>query len=341
MYRPIISPRANLTLAAGSARTPAKLVNGARNSGVFMVARATVQVSVAAATTLRNRGSVWALFDRIYLNENGTDKSVIKGNVLRFASEMNAPSALTASRAAVGIATYQLEEAVYLQFADPLSLDPLETAYVEKDTRQDFSVQFDLAANLAARLFTVGPATVAVTNVTVSVEQDYEMPTQGGIRAPLFIPIIVEQIEQITGSVSAQPIYLRTTNLIRKVIISQEDSVLGEVPDVLTALALKGDFRDIIGPTPMDLDDLQLRGEFYSGGAVVTSNRAHVGFNFQRYGQLSEALNPVQDANLRLQVTALPSVLGVAAGGTSSLRITRFELFRDPAVVAPKVPFGY
>lgn len=341
MYRPSVSPKGSLALVAGSDRVPAKLVNGVRNSGVFLVARATVTVTVAAATTLRNRGSVWALIDEIVLDENGTDKSIVRGNVLRYLSETSAPSALSAVRAQTPVGVYNLEEACFLRFADPLALDPLETAFVEHDARQALNVLFRPAANFANKMYTVGPATVVVSGLTVTVEQDYETPTAAGLKAPLFIPTIRQSVEQITGDVTQLPLYIRTTNAIRKMVISQEDSVLGEVGDILRAIALKGDFKDIIGPTPMTIADMLLRSEFEFGGAVVSSNRAHIAFNFQRYGQLSESLNPAQDANLRLQVSALPSVLGVAAGGTSSLRITTVELYRDPAVVAPSVPFAY
>jgi hypothetical protein len=340
MYRPQLLTRGTLSPVAGGDRVPAKLINGVRNAGIWLVARATVQVSVAAATTLRNRGSVWALFNEIALVENGKDTMIVRGNVLRFLSEMIAPSALSASRAATPIATYNLEEAVFIPFADPLSLDPLETAYVEHNAAQDFQVAVSTYANLASRLFTVGPATVAVTAVSVTVAQEYEPSRGAGIKAPLFIPTIVQTVEQITGDVTAAPHYLRSTNLIRKLVISQEDTVLGEVPDILRAFTLRGDHNVIIG-TPYDLDDLQLRSEFGFGGAAISSNRSHVGFNFQRYGQISECLNPAQDSNLRLEFSALPSVLGVAAGGTSSIRVTRVELFRDPAVVAPEVPFSY
>ena len=341
MYRSSIAPRGVLNPVAGAGRAPIRLINGVRNAGVFLVARATVTVTVAAAGVLRNRGSVWALFDEIVLDENGTDKMIVRGNVLRYASEMVAPSALSAVRAALPVAVYALEEAVYLPFADPLSFNPLETAFVEHDARQALNVQFSVNANPVAKLYTVGGATVVVSAISVTLEQDYETPGQNGITAPLFIPTIRQQIANVNGDVTQQPEFLRTTNLIRKIILSQEDSVLGEVSDILRSFALRGDFKPIIGPAPMTVNDLLLRSEFGFGGAVVSSNRSHVGLNFQRYGQLSECLNPAQDVNLRFELSALPSVVGVAAGGTSSVRITSFELFRDPAVTAPTVPFAY
>jgi hypothetical protein len=343
MFPQLISPRSTgLALAQAADRVPAKLVNGARTSGVLLIARATVQISVGAATALRNRGSVWSLFDRLYINENGRDVSTVRGNVLRYASELQAPSSLSAQRvSSTGVGTYVLEEAAYFQFAHPLSLDPLETAYTERDTRQDFSVQFTMAQSFAGKLATAGGATIVVTGVNVDVIQDFELQQGNGATAPLFIPIIRETIQQVTGDVAADPIYIRTTNAIRQFIISQEDSVLGEVGDILRGFKLKGDYRDIIGPTPITLSDLLLRGEFGFGGAAISSNKAHVALNFQRYGKLSQVLNPAQDSNLRFEISALPSVTGVAAGGTSQIRVTSFELFRDPAVTAPVVPFAY
>ena len=122
-HRGVIAP------VAGE-RTFLRLANGVRTNYITVVARATVQVSVAAATALRNRGSVFSLFDEIGIDENGRDVQIYRGNVLRFLSEMAAPSALTASRAGVAVATYQLEEAARIYFSHPLSLDPTETGFM-------------------------------------------------------------------------------------------------------------------------------------------------------------------------------------------------------------------
>lgn len=328
------SPR-GIIIPNGSERTPMRLINGARTSYVDVVGRATVTISVAAATAILNRGSVFALADEIVLDENGTDKCLATGKVLRFASEMAAPSALSAKRVtSTAIGVYPLEEMVRIYFAHPLSLDPLETAFVERDARQSLNLQVKTNANPAAVLATAGPATVVVSAIKWTVIQAYEKPGPNGLVAPLYIPTIRQQTAQINGAVTQQTEYLRTTNLIRQIVISQEVGGV-EVSDILNSFAFRGDFRDIIGPSPIDYNDFALDSEFEFGGAVISTNRAHIGMNFQRYGRLSDSLNPAQDVNVRLELNAQPS----ATAGQSIIRTTVFELARDGMATAPKIPF--
>lgn len=320
----------------GNERTSAKLINGARTSYIDIVGRATVQISVAAATAVLNRGSVFALLDEVVVQEAGRDRIVVDGKALRYSSEMAAPSALTAKRLnSTAIGTYQLEEMVRIYFAHPLALDPLETAFMERDARQDLSVQVRQAANPAARLATAGGATVAVTGVSYTVIQGYERPdSPQGFKPPLFIPTIRQQTAQINGSVTAQVEYLRTTNVIRQILLSQEVAGV-EVSDIVNSFSFRGDYRPIIGETPVKFDDALYSAEFDYGGAIISTNRAHWGVNFQRYGKLSECLNPAQDVNLRFEFNAQPS----ATAGQSQVRITVFELERVPGVTATELPF--
>lgn len=328
------SPR-GVIIPNGSERTPIRLVNGARTSFVDVVGRATVTISVAAATAILNRGSVFAFADEIVLDENGTDRCIATGKVLRFASEMSAPSALSAKRvSSTAIGTYQLEEMIRIYFAHPLALDPLETAFVERDARQALNIQVRTNATPATTIATAGGATVVVTNIKWTVIQAFEKPGPGGLVAPLYVPTIRQQTAQINGAVTQQVEYIRTTNLIRQMVISQEVNGV-EVSDILNSFAFRGDFRDIIGPSPMDYNDFALDSEFEFGGAVISSNRAHIGMNFQRYGRLSDCLNPAQDVNVRLELNAQPS----ATAGQSLVRTTVFELTRDPMVTAPVIPF--
>lgn len=330
------SPR-GILIPNGNERTPLRLANAARNSFLTVIARCRVTVTVAAATASVNRGSVFALADELVLDENGTDRSICNGKALRYASEMNAPSALTATRLPVGavpVGVYLLEEAARFNFAHPLALDPLETAFVERDSRQAFNFVVRQAANPVANLVTAGPATVVVDQVTFSVIQGFEKPGARGIVAPLFLPTIRQQTAQVNGASAAQIEYIRTANPIRMIILSQEVGGI-EVSDIIKNVTLRGDYRDIIGPAGMTANDVLLDSEFDFGGAVISSNRAHMGWNFQRYGQLSEVLNPAQDVNLRFELNVAPS----ATAGQSQIRTTIFELVRDPNVTAPTVPF--
>ncbi len=334
MNKLVRQPRGALVPVTGE-RTFLRLANGARNSYLQLTARATITLAGAVAAAIRNRGSVWALFNEVILDENGRDRMVLDGRVLRFLAEMSAPSALTATRlTSLANGATVLEETVRLYFAHPLALDPLETSFIERDARQNLSLAIRMNANPELRLVDAGGT---VSAVSVNVTQAYEEPGPAGAVQPLFIPVISQQTVQIAGAVSQQPEFIRGVNPIRALIVSQETSTVGEVSDIITSFVLRGDYRPIIGPAPMTLRDFQLDSEFEYGGAVVSSNRAHVGLNFQRYGRLSDVLNPQQDTNLRFEFTAAPS----ASAGTSTIRITRVELERDGAVVAPVVPFSY
>lgn len=333
---------AGLTTAAAIKRTPSQMQNGVRNTNIWLRVTATCAIdNTADATAVLNRGSVLALLDEIVLDENGTDRMVIDGRALRFYSEMLAPSALSATRVTVVTKnkSYALEEMVCVNFAHPLSLDPLETSFVEHDVRQRLNVSFRPAANFVARLFTVGSAVVTVTNLNIEVLQEYDLAPASGIKQPYFIPRIVQQVENVTNTNAAQRAYIKTTNMIRAFVVAQRGTTLGEVGDILNGFVLRGDTRPIIS-AQSNIAAYLLRQEFTMGGAVVTANRSYFGINFQRYGQLSECLNPGQDTNLRFEFSVQTSAADTSG---SQLVITSFELVRDPALCAPldKIPFRF
>jgi hypothetical protein len=73
-------------------------------------------------------------------------------------------------------------------------------------------------------------------------------------------------------------------------VLTQETVTDGEVDDIINKLALRGDFRDIIGPAAYSWKDLTLGTEFAFGGDVVTDvggvqhRRSHCDLNFQEHG---------------------------------------------------------
>lgn len=336
MWRSQRKPSGIITPGTSADRVGVRLVNGVRGQWVTILATATVQVSVAAATALRNRGSIFGAVDEIILDENGTDRHIYKGSVLRFLAEMNARSALSASRAGTAVGTYLLEEAARVWFAWPESVIPGETDFVERDPRQTLNLQVRMAPNIAAALYNVGPATVAVSNVKFEITHGYELPMQGQ-GAPLFLPTARQQIVQVNGAVTQQAEYLRSPHLVRAIVVSQEVAGVGEVGDILTGLTLRGDFVTPIGPGVESYASLALEQEFEFGGAVLSSNRAHLGFNFQKFGKLAHCLNPAGDTNFRFEFAGAPS----ATAGQSQLRITILELQRIAGVTAAEIPFPY
>lgn len=327
----LANPRPTITPIAGQ-RVLSRLVNGVQSIGVMLTARAEVDVSVAPATALRNRGSVWALFDEVGIDENGRDTHVYDGRMLRFLSEMHAPSALTATRAAVGVATYFLEESAMIWFAHPLAAAPNETTYKEADARQLLEVFARQVTAPNAALFDVGPATVAITNVSITVQHIYDPRTRA---LPLFIPRARQIVEAVPSASTEQPVFIKATNPIRALAVQQFSSA-GEQNDIITALTLRSDNRDIIGPSQMPLDEISLLGEYEFGG-LVFSNQAHLGWNFQRSGRVSNVINPADEVNLRFEFNAAPS----ATGADSRIRIQVIELESVQGLTVPpdQIPF--
>lgn len=327
-----LSPLNTIT-PVGGARVRARLLNGMRTWAVKLTARAQVDVAAAPAGALRNRGSVWALFDEVGIEENGEERVRLDGRMLRYISEYFAPSALTAVRAATPIATYQLEESAIIFFAHPLSVAPQETVFRERDARQQLEVfvrQFAApGAALNARLFTVGGAAVTISNVSVRISQEYDARSA---ELPVFIPTMRQIQETVAGANTQLPIFLKTPHFLRAVFI-QQDSDEGEATDILSALALRGDFRHIIGPNQQNLDDLQHYSEFDAGGAVLQS-QAYAALNFQKSGKLSNIVNPSDDVNLRLEANVTPG------GGTNPvLRIALWECERIQGLVTEEIPY--
>src|SRR5881394_1916373 len=136
MFRLRRNPRTAIVTIAGD-RAFSRLINAVSSNFVTLMFTASLVISVASATSIRNRGSILAAFDEIGIDENGTDRHIYDGKVLRVLSEMAAPSALSARRVtSTAAATYPLEESVRIYFAHPFAAIPRETAFREKDTKQ-------------------------------------------------------------------------------------------------------------------------------------------------------------------------------------------------------------
>lgn len=330
MYRLRRNPRGSISTVAGE-RAFARLINAVSSNFVTIVATASFVISVAAATNIRNRGSIFAVFDEIGIDENGTDRHIYDGRVLRFLSEMAAPSALSAKRVtSTAAATYPLEEAVRIYFAHPFAAIPRETAYLERDVKQLLQVFVKLNSSAKDRLATAGGATLALNSLVVTVTHGYN-PNEP--HRPEFIPTVRQQIVNVDSANGQLTEFIKSSHAIRTIVVSQEGATIGEVGDIINSLVLRTDDQDFIGPGKMDWDDLNLDSEFEFGGAVVASNRSHIGFNFQEHGRLAAVISPAQNNNLRFEFDVQPSV--TAGAGASKIRITIVELQRDAALTAP------
>lgn len=326
------APLPSLALAAADVgvRRYIELEGNSYNYFLYAVITATVQISVGAATAIRNAGSAAALFDVIGVEENGADRIILDPRVARFLAEALAPSALSVKRlTSTAVATYQLREVVPIFFSLPHTMDPSETAFREKDptAKTKFFVQY--SATAAARLLTVGGATVAITNVNVDLEQAHNRYQK---HLPKFVPTIRQVMTPINGANAEQSIPLVSSKYLAGVAFTQ-DSDAGEVDDIVNKLSIRSDIRDYIGPKMQKWVNLTGESELELGGAVnrvaglntaADPKPAHLFVNFCQHGRLSTLIEP-NETNLRALLDVQPSVLST----NSLVRVTLLELDRD------------
>lgn len=340
MQRGKLSPLATINpLLSPGNRVPTRLLNGVKTRTLYAIIRMHISIT-AACTSIRNRGLPAACFDEFGLSENGRDRHVYDGPTLDFLSNLGALSALDATPlASTAIGEYDIVQTLAMDFAHPYSVNPDETDFLESDVRQalEFFAKLNGTNNGIAKILEIGGGAATVTTCTVEVFQD-AIPRDG--TKPLFIPTARQIVENI-AAVNAQFIsYLKNSNWLRALVVKQEDTVAGEVSDIINKLALIADNGEIIGPTQGKFDSLQRVRQREFGGAVYSSSdKAYLALNFQNMGRLSRVLNPSQYANLRLLLDVQPSAK-TAAGSASQVRVTLLELERANAeIVSESLPF--
>jgi hypothetical protein len=326
------SQRPQYAYAAGAASVDA----GARQANRLLAQGQTAFLTVVITgvlavtvngTALLNRGSIMAAFKEMGISENGKDRQYIDPRILRFIAEAASPSTPTAVRAAnANVGTTNLRETFRVYFGHPFSLSPRETNFIVRDPSQDFSFFHKLDGNNNGVANIVQGGTATLQNVVVKVQQtmdEYEAAR------PAFIPTIRMVSEKVTGADNNKDIYLRPSNYVRAIVI-QQDSDKGEVSDIINALQLQGDRRQLIGPEKSDWSLLSQAQEFDWGGSMLGAP-GYLLVNFQEGGRLANIWNPTQDSNLRLTVDCQPTAF--AGATTSTIRVAILELERDASAV--------
>jgi len=287
-------------------------------------------ITTAPLTAIRNRGSILGAFQAIGLDENGTDRiAPIDGRLLREIAEYGVESGLSSTRlTSLANGTTHLKETFPIYFAHPRSVTPRETSFLVRDPKQSLRLfhVLNATANGVGGIASGGTATLS--NVKVSVTQvmdEYETAR------PYFVPqyrVIQVPVTQANGALDVNIV---TGQFLRALTVMQ-DSDVGEVSDIVNALAIMGDMRQLLGPNLHTWDILARRQEIDSGGSVYTPG-AYYRKNFQLNGRLSEIWNPAQDNNLKMRFDCKPTA---AAGATvSMIRILLEELVVDPSARTP------
>jgi hypothetical protein len=331
-YKTQRAPLRAVSLLAGD-RAYSDLVSAVQTHALRVTASATATIGAGGGTAILNRGSIWALFDEIGVDENGTDRVNMPGRIARFFAEMFAPSQLSATRlGSTAAGAYTLREQLTIHFASPLSATPAETTFrehVAKNALRAFAKLTSAANGGIGKILSGAPAGSSVTTPVVTVQQVYDQRTSV---KPFFIPTYRTLSLAIPSAATDWQLDIKTSKFIRALAILT-DSDAGEVPDVVNRVELRGDFRNLIGPGKMPWDDLIRGQEAEFGGQVFTDGasfgaKAYYGANFQQGGRLSNIINPGDDINLRFLFDAQPSVLAGAAN--SKIYCVVNELETDP-----------
>jgi hypothetical protein len=318
-------------------RAEARLNNKVHTRYVQIVAQEQVDITTAG-TGLRNRGSVWASFDEVGINDNGDDRVLVDGPTLRYISEMHAPSALATRRLgspAVQAATI-IRESARIWFAHPLAANPSETTFIERDEKHQVTLFYKW--NNAITRLVDGPVVGTVSNPVITAYQEADRLSQV---KPIFIPTMRQIVRNIASANPQEEVLIKAQNPIRAIVIKQETDS-GEVGDIITSLRLLSDARAIIGPNFVSWRDLTLAAQYEFGGDVSNPEgsaglgvNAYLGLNFQEGGRLSNVLDAPREPNLRFEFNVQPS----AFGANSKIRITLLELEREAGITADEAPF--
>lgn len=294
---------------------------------------ATLTIAAAPVTSIRNAGSLLSQFTELGLNENGEDVVRFDPRLAGIISQANAARVVSSTRlTSTAIGVTNLVETVRVPLANPRAVNPAETAFVARDPRAALQAFVTHVPNVAA-IVDAGAATVTITNVTVTIEQQYDDET--GEFPPILRPFYQELIQPVQNAANNVPFYIRTTRYLRAVVI-QQDTNVGEVNDALTGLIFRGDRRVYIGPNAIAFNGLQREQEFELAGEVLRSGYLYI--DLQRSGRLSNVINPNTDTNLRFELNQVPSV---TAGATSTnIRIGLLGLEVIPGVTAGAVSFN-
>lgn len=288
-----------------------------------------LQISVAAATAILDTGSILSVFDECGIND-GQDRMPSNPLDMRFVSELFAKKPLPATRAAsTAIGTYQLSESFTIFASYPHGAVPEEVSFIERNPLGDYFFYIKQTANAdggASRLVTPGGATVAVTNVVVTVRQEYV--AMGG-QLPIFQPRIEQDVIQISGTNAALPKNFLKNYYLQGMLWRQDISGGPRVGDIVSAFRLSGTNRDFIGPEMVASDEYQQYVNQEAGGNVYTIGAAnpYLPFWFQRNGRLGKIIRP-NDPNFKATLSVANSV----TAGTSEVQVTYFLLDRDNTV---------
>lgn len=311
-------------------RTHIELDSSRDSRYLVITATARVAISVANATAVRNRGSVFALFPSLRLSEAGSDTALGDPRAFAFASEFLRGSQGTHTRlASPNIGTTTLIEQLVIPFETLRQVMPRETRYRVRNPAVKFRLSVDMDATPIARILDQGGATVVIDQLAIDVQQHVAEP---GIELPQFAPRWSEQFLTVSGSNAKLPQEIDLAgDWIRGITVIQEDTVKGLVADIIKNFQLRTDRRIIIGEDgPINWLQFARSLEFESGGNIFAADAgAIVHLDFATNGRLANLISPRDGDNLRFLWDCQPTAAPV---GSSQIKLLLHRQSRDETV---------
>lgn len=327
MFSNRFAVKPDLVPAAGQ-RVQVQLDGGVKTLAVQLRLTGIVTVTTpGAAGTLRNRGSILALVNRLGINVDGEDRIIGDARAMRALTAIAGRDASKYVRLAdaAAAAAYNLEETVIVPCTMPGLSKPEELALSELDPRIGAYV---FAEGLNAQAALAGGAFAAtITNLKAKVTHIYD--SEIGSK-PLLRPQ-VREIVQVIAAAGDYEIPLRGSKYVAALLI-QQDTDAGEATDVVNTVQLMGDDNRSFMPQPAAFADVSRLFGVGDSGAMIGGD-SYALINFVGFGRLSKQVHPLSVNNFRLRLNAQPSAL---AGATASrVRVLVVESEHDPVLTVP------
>jgi len=323
----------SLLAAAWGQETVIELVRNVQTHRLQLKALADLTIAGGAASgVVQNRGSLLSLFN-LAIEDSGTRETIVEGRVAKVFAEMFAPRPLNdylrlaAGDAAANIPLY---ESLPFHFALPVSGNPQETAFMERDPSKPLRLVLTTVPDARNTLTSGNDRTWTWNVFTVELGQKVDPYTRV---KPLFVLVMRKLASLIVAGAAADIGIPITSDKWLHSIVVQSTAGGYEVADIIDSLELKSDRRSYY--------DVKFSAGFLAGaeqavfgGGVPVGG--YFGFLFAESGRLSNCLNPVEDSNLvaRISVDALS-----ATPGTNVVTVWGLECQRVAGLTADDLGF--
>lgn len=324
---PVFSPFTALN------RSLSQITSAVRTFHFDVIIEATVTIGTADALAVINGGNLVSLFDRIGINENGTDVCDWPATMMHALTQVipaRVPADVALSAVAQGV--YNLRSQIRIPMKWPWGR-AAETAYIEADPSQNtflfLTPRSDLSTAAGYLLTPDATTTALITDLSVTAIQSYD--DQAILAPPYFVPQFRTLNQAVASAGADVPFFLRTNQLLRGIMLETNQTLAsGDAQvlssDTITAIRLLDDLRVYIGEPKVSTTHLQML-ETMSYAGNIPGVGADTFIDWQQWGQLSKVYNPARAGNnLRFEMDqAVPAGTSANMGYAGLIELVRIN----------------